>query len=590
MLCQLFDTQARTGLTQDQHRLKAMQLLFHDQIQIDWYRRKVESVTRAQREGIKELCWSGATNSMKTTCLAAVALTKWWENPDSTTIYIASPYKHATQTNLWARIVEQFSAAKERHPHLPGRLVSSQAKIVQYDRNPLSFIQVVTVDEIGKLVGKKSRRFNEGLFVIMIDESPNLPGGGTEMMQVLDNLRGVPNFLLIYAGNFADTMDFMGRMAEPPGGYESLKGQEDTLREYYTKRRGLVCRFDGHDSENYHSGKDIYDFITTLEYLGDLAHTTGGTSSPGYMRFARSFPVFDVGEFRVTNLGKIEAGGAETAAKFTDEELVLISFCDPGFGGDACVVQDLRFGFELREGRRRQVLELDGPPITVPIDVNLRDSNGVKVSADTQIVMWHKAHCEAKGIPAANSGFDGSMRSGIVHAYASQWSVEVVPIDSQGEATERIFDPKNKKRWRDEVFNFTSEHWFSAGLLIQSGQLRGLQNSPAAKEQLCKRPWLWKGDRKQIQPKIKFKADNQSKSPNEADAVCGGIELARRRGMSVTIMQGPGVGAIRMFQEMRERRAKMAEVKRILGGNKLQRGQLHGIQLASTNGRHHLNS
>lgn len=591
MLAQTPGVEKKTGLTQHEHRLKSMALLFPDRVQIDWYKRKAESFDRARRERIKEIGWSGATNSIKTSGLADLALTLWWENPDNTSIYIASPYRTATETNLWARVVEQFDSAKQLHSELPGKLVTSQAKIVQYDRNPLSFIQVTTVDDLGKLVGKKSKRFSEGLLIIIIDEAPNLPGSGSEMISVLNNLRGVPNFFLIYAGNFADPGDFMGQMAEPVGGYDSIRGREDELQEYYTKRRGLVYRFDGHNSENWRSGRDLYEFITTIDYLRDLAETSGGTASPGYMRFGRSWPVLDVSEFRVTNTGKIEAGRAEQRATFTGDALTLISFCDAGFGGDPCVIQDLRIGIELSAGSRPlQVCELSGPPIVVPINVNAKDSAGKPLSPEAQIVAFHKQHAESLGIPARNCGFDGSLRAGIVHQYASDWSIEVVPIDSQGDPTDRIYDAKSGKRWKDEVVNFTSEHWFAAGLLIQSGQLRNLVMSPAAKEQLCKRPWEWKGDRKQIQPKRKFKEHNLQKSPNEADALCGGIELARRRGLSVVVLRGQGVGAIKMLQDILRQKEQRAAVKQFMGGNKLPPGRLHGIKHKDFHGRPRLHS
>lgn len=579
-----------TGHSQHEHRLKAMERLFPDRVQIDWYKRKAESFHTARMEKIKEIGWSGATNSIKTSGLADLALTLWWEAPDTTSIYIASPFRTATETNLWARIIEQFNSAKDIHAELPGRLIVSQAKIIQFERNPLSFIQVTTVDDLGKLVGKKSRLFSEGLLLVIIDEAPNLPNNGSEMISVLNNLRGVPNFFLIYAGNFADPGDFMGQLAEPVGGYEAVRGQEDTLQVYRTKRRGIVYRFDGHDSENYREGRDRYEFITTLDYLRDLAETSGGTASPGYMRFGRSWPVLDVSEFRVTSPGKIEAGGAEKIAHFTGDALTLVSFCDPGFGGDPCVIQDLRVGIEAQDGRHLQVCELMGPPIIIPIDVNKHDATGKRMSPEGQIVAFHKAHAEALGIPPRNCGFDGSMRAGIVHQYGTDWSLEVLPIDSQGDPSERTFDAKNSRLWKDEVFNCTSEHWFAAGLLIQSGQLRGLIYSPAAKEQLCKRPWAWKGDRKQIQPKREFKKANLQKSPNEADALNGGIEIARRRGLQVSVLRGQGIDAIRMMQEIIRARETRAAMTRILGGNKLPPGRLHGIRSQDFHGRARLHS
>lgn len=584
LLANTVNVQRYTGLEQWEHRLNAMKLLWPDRQHFEWYRKKVQAVHEARRTGVKEVGFSGCANSMKTSSLADIPLTLWFENPDVTTVYIASPYRNATETNLWARVVEQFEAAKELHPYLPGRVIASQAKIVQYERNPLSFIQVTTVDDIAKLVGKKAKRFDEGLLLIEIDESPELPGEGAEMLKVLTNLHSVPNFLLLYAGNFASTDDFMGKMAEPRGGYDWIKGKEDELFEYRTKRGGMLYRFDGHQSENFKAGKDFTDIVCTMSYAQGEAERSGGTNSPGYMRFIRSWPVLDISEYRVTNSGKIDAGKAESPAHFTADTLQYFSFCDPGFGGDPAVIQDARVGQELRDGRKIPVFELDGPPITIPIDLKKG------VSPEAQIVAFHKQHCAEKQIPAANVGFDGSMRAGIVHQYAADWGIEVTPVDPQGPATERVFDSKSKKAWKDEVFNFVAETWFAVGLLIQSGQLRGLGHSPEARSQLCRRSWKWRGDRKQLQPKDEYKKHNQQKSPNEADALCGAVEMARRRGFNVLVLSGQGLGAVKLLQQIIAEREQKALVKQILGGNKLPPGHLHGIQADSFHGRSRLHT
>lgn len=562
-LAQQPDVQRKTGLTNHQHRMNAAKLLFPDRIHLDWYSKKFEAYDRARREGRKEVGFSGGSNSCKTSGLVDMPLTLWWENPQNTTIYIASPYRSATETNIWPRIDEAFNAAKELHPYLPGELLPSASKIRYEDgtgkRAPLSFIQVTTVDDLGKLVGKKSRRMDDGLLIIVIDEAPNLPNRGSEMLSVLVNLKSVKNLVIFYAGNFADPLDFMGKMAEPPGGYEAHRGQEDTMHEYVTKRGGLLYRFDGHQSPNVLAGKDIYDFVTTNEYIAGVAADSGGPNSPDYLRFVRSWPVLDISEYRITNPGKIEAGRAETTAIFNSERLIIVSFCDPGFGGDPCVIQDLRFGVEITDGRPRRVIELDGKPVVVPIDVNKRhptekgpDGTYRKVTPEEQIVQFHKEHTARKGIPPENCGFDGSLRAGIVQQYARDWSVKVQAVDPGGTATDRLFNNRSGRKWNEEVANFVSEQWFAVGLCIQSAQLRGLHLSPKAKEQLCARPWAWKGaNKKQVQPKTEFKADNAGKSPNEADALCGGLELARQKGFIIESMT-PNGGAIAVMSAMRQ--------------------------------------
>lgn len=589
-LAQTYGVEKQTGLTRHEHRLRAMAKMFPNRVPLEWRKRKVEAVQRVREKGIKELGFSGAASTGKSTDLADIALELWWEAPENTTVYIASPFRTATETNLWAVITEQFYAAKERNPELPGKLMPSATKIMLYERNPRSFIAVTTVDDLGKLVGKKSTNSEQGMLLVIIDEAPALPNNGAEVIEVLKNLRSVPNFLLLYAGNFADVNDAMGTLAEPVGGYEAMKGQEDTLFEWRTRRGGIVLRFDGHDSPNLHAMKDIYPFVTTREYLSDLALTSGGTNSPGYMRFGRSFPVLDIAEFRVTTLGAIEAGYADDpVVQWTSEPFILVSFCDPGFGGDPCVIQNLRLGVELRHGKRTRVAELMGAPYTVPIDLKKLGPDGKVLTPEAQIVAFHKKLAAELNIPARNCGYDGSLRSGIVHQYASDWGLKVQPIDSQGLASERIYDFKTKATWRDEMANFTSEHWFAVGLCIQGGRLRGLKSSPAARSAILRRPWKWKGAKKQILPKPEFKAMNSSRSPNEADALCGALELLRRLGFQF-FSPAANSGSVMSLLAKMQGEAEHAGKQLGSGGESLPRGQLHGMASEQSLNRGRLSS
>lgn len=596
-LAQTYGVEKKTGLTRHQHRMAAMAMMFPNRQVSDWRERRVESIQRCRDKRVKELGWSGSTSSGKTSDLADAILELWWESPENTTIYIASPTRIATETNLWGVIVEQFHAAKLQagkdasgQDVLPGKLMTSATKIVLMERHPRSFIAVATVDDLGKLVGKKSVDPRKGLLLLVIDESPALPNGGAEVIAVLENLHGVENFLLLYAGNFADTMDAMGTLGEPVGGYEAIKGQEDTLFEYRTRRGGLFLRFDGHDSPNIRNVGAHFKGLVTSAYLSELAERNGGVNSPGYMRWARSFPVLDVAEFRVTTLGAIEAGYADDPVLlYTSEPFILVSFCDPGFGGDPCVIQNMRLGIEMRGGKRTRVAELMGPPYTVPIDLKKMGPDGKVVTPEAQIVAFHKKMAGELNIPARNCGYDGSLRSGIVHQYASDWGLEVQPIDSQGLASERIFDFKTKSTWRDEMANFTTEHWFAVGLCIQAGRLRGLKASPAARSAILRRPWKWKGAKKQILPKPEFKAINSSRSPNEADALCGALELLRRLGFQFYSPSANSGGVMAMLSKMQSE-ADSARQLTVNIGETLPRGVLHGMASEQSLNRGRLSS
>lgn len=560
--------QRLTGKTEHHHRMEAMRMLFPSRTVHDWREKAIRSYWDAKRRKKKEISWLGSSNSNKTGTMADLLLELWWENPESTSIYITSPYEDATETGIWARIQEQFDEATGNNPWLPGKIVPSKNAIIMYDRNPLSFIRVVTVDAVGKLVGKKSKNFLEGIMIIAGDEMPEFKNGGKALLDVLKNIRSVPNFMLLGAGNFADINDLLGKLAEPDieGGYESLN--VDTDHEWDTVRDGIAIRFDGHQSPNIVAGNDYLPFVTTRAYLNDLAKQEGGTRTPGYYRYGRSFPMLDFNEFTVTNAVKVKAGGAYEELQWTSGSQTVGAHCDPGFGGDPCILTFWRFGDAYEFGTPIQAWELTEPPITIPVEVGKTDDAGRDVIIDTQIAEFCLAELDKRKIPHSHFSFDGSMRAGIVQAMMRVIGVNVVAIDAGGPATKRVLsgvkqivDPSEKqaekkkvKTAREEFSNFATEMHFAASSLIDSRQLRGLQLSREAVHQLCTRRWRWNGKKREIEPKVSnehgaraagwgYKLHSGGKSPNESDAIVGGIENARRLGLRLAGV-AMGVGGI----------------------------------------------
>lgn len=552
------------------HRRRGMEKLFPSRIWHEWRDDRIRSVQFCLEKRIQELMWIGSSNSNKSADMADIALALWWTKPEMTSIYVASPYETATETGVWAYILEQFDEAKTHNPQLPGRIRYSDNSIVYMDRNPRSFIRVTTVDQVGKMVGKKSRNADEGLLVIILDELPAFTAAAARaLLATIPNLWSVHNLLIIGAGNFAHTGDALGVLCDPleedvPGGYDGFDA--DKHFRWRTKRGGLVLRFDGLQSPNVKAGHDIYPFLTTIKYIGQLANSPGGLRSPDSMRFIRSAPVTNLDEYTVTNSERIKAGGAYDSFVWTADPIIKGAFVDPGFGGDPCVLQKFKLGWELRPGLApRQVFALWDAPIVIPIQIGLVEE-GVIVTPEVQIVRAVKKHCREQQIPDANIGFDGSLRASIVQAFAIHYSTSVVAIDSQGPATERSVSAaeKDEKRepvkWKAKVDRLVSEFWFVVALLIDSFQFRGLQLSPKAAAQLTSRRWDYKGKKKAVQTKEEYKQmlREQGKpveSPNEADAVVGCVEMARRLGLNLegVVIKGGSTATILTMIRERER-------------------------------------
>ena len=104
-------------------------------------------------------------------------------------------------------------------------------------------------------------------------------------------------------------------------------------------------------------------------------------------------------------------------------------------------------------------------------------------------------------------------------------------------------------------------HQFNTAAVIQRGQFRGADLISTAIAQICRRKWSARGTKKQIETKKEYKSGNQGKSPDDADVLCGGVEMAIRKGFAQMLRGRPqedgDVGAvIRKMQESEQFRRK----------------------------------
>lgn len=615
LCCRDMQTQKLTGRSEHEHRMAGQTLMFPNRIQHEFRERAFEGYHRVKTGNKKELMLLGSSNSNKTGSLADLAIYEWMVQPEATSIYITSPYEEASLVGIWARIIEQFDYVKAMHPELPGKLKESDAAIRMYERNPLSFIRVATVDQIGKLVGKKSQTFGVGTMIVIADELPEFKRGAEALIAVLKNLRSVPNFVLIGAGNFADVNDGLGQLAEPAieGGYEVLNVDLDL--EWETRRGGLAVRFDGHQSPNVKAGRDIIPIVTTIEYLKDLEKTEGGQNTPGYMRYGRSFPLLDANEFTVTNAVKVRAGGCYIKTHWGTGNLLFGAHLDPGFGGDPCMLVIWKTGIADVDGEELDTFELAEAPILIPIIVGAKDEFGNEMTVDDQIAVKTKAELDKRKIPYHCFSFDDSLRGGIVQAMMRKIGMGVVAISSGGSPTTRrlsalkqVKDPNEKtdgvkakkvKIAKDEYANFATEMHFALASIIDSGQCRGLQLSREAVKQLCTRRWRWNGKKREVEPKVSneegarlrgwgYKLHSNGKSPNESDALVGGFENARRLGFRMTGLVTQTGGALEILKQI-QREAQARHAMDLLKGNALPSGQLHSMESRTTSSRGRLN-
>jgi hypothetical protein len=522
-----WDIERSTGVSRHNHRLASMRLLFPHRTEHEWRNKMVWSWHDAREvRKLQEIGWMGSAMSNKTGTMGDTLLELFWEDPANTTIYVASPTKDATARRLWAELQRSFKIATEKWG-LPGTLRKGE---ITYGSDDLrAGIFMVSADDHGTLIGANNPDVTGGKLIVATDELPNIPGQAAELLSAIENLKMRKSFVFLYAGNFAEVDDGMGRAAMPAeGGYESL--DPDVDMEWLTARRGKVYRFDGMQSPNVLAKKDIYPFLTRWERVRQYLER-GETDTAEFMRWIRSFPVLGLEAKTVTNSIKISANFADTDPNWDGGTLIRGLTVDPGFGGDPCVAQPVTLG--KQRNSKSLTLDFSSPPLTIPIRVAKKgDPREKQKEAERQIVAWVKDYCERENIDPENVIFDGSMRSGIVQAF-NGWSSRVIAVDFGGSASGRQRDAMTKKTWHDEASNFVTELWMAMGDAIMSGQIRGLHRAVKAARQFCSRRWKWSGKKKQIIPKDDYKKMNEGQSPNEADACVLGLEWGRRRGLVI---------------------------------------------------------
>lgn len=111
-LASIYGVERLTGRTQAFHRAEALRWMFPSRISHPWRDQLLNAFQKCRSEGIKELMILGASNSTKTSTFADLIVEIWMECPEATSIYLCSPYEDATETGLWARVLEQFGGGR----------------------------------------------------------------------------------------------------------------------------------------------------------------------------------------------------------------------------------------------------------------------------------------------------------------------------------------------------------------------------------------------------------------------------------------------------------------------------------------------
>lgn len=501
-------------------------------------------------EGLIHHNSSGKTNSAATNVLA-----DWLNWSDCTTGLFCSTTRERLEDRVWGEVKKYFRLAKERYPWLSGQLIEGRQRILLDERlssvdgrdfrNGLIGVPAKKGDSyvgLGDFIGIKNKRVR-----LVGDELHLLPAAFVESISNLDKN---PDLKVIGLGNPKDTLDALGRLAEPAahlGGWDGGIDQTPGTKTWEIRRPNGICiQLPGSDSPNL-DGQLGIPLINQEQIDRDVAFY--GRDSLWFTMFNEGRMPRGHGSKRVLTRQACEKFGAFDPPIWKNPIRTRIAFLDAayrGVGGDRCVFGELQFGDESsddtgsiimssildqrpnRNGRRQIVALIETR--LVPINVSISEL------PEDQIVQFVKEQCAARDIPPENFYFDSGMRTSLVSAFGRLWSNAVNSIDCGGKPSERKVSVDIETSCRDYFFNFITELWFSVRLAVEAGQFRGLTDEVC--NEFCSREWAVVGANKiQIEPKYEMKK-KIGRSPDLADAVAVGLHGALRRGFVIATLSG----------------------------------------------------
>lgn len=501
---------------------------------------------------IDEFCKSriigimGPASSGKTREAADFARMLYYAFPRCTTILVSSTEREMLEMRIWGEIKRYHAEAKDRFPELPGHLISSKQRIITEpdddaiaDKDFRNGICGVPCKRGGNYVGLGSFIGIKNKIVILIaDEGQLMPKA---YVDAIANLNKNVNFKAIVLGNPKDTTDALGIICEPAseaGGWEGGVDQAGGTKTWKTRfPLGSCIQLVGTDSPNFDVGPNEPIPFPFLIKRTDIEAD-------------KAFYGEDSLQFRMMNEGRMQRGqgsrrvlthhlcekwNAMAQPIWTDNNQIKIAFLDAAYsaiGGDRCVFGILKFGIGQDGSQQwKQMIALHEISV-VPILPNSDES------PEEQIARYVKQHCEDNDISPQNFFYDGTGRSSLTLAVSRIWSPLVQSIEFGGKPSTRHVSKEIRVPAEKYYSKFVTELWFSVRLTIESDQFRGITLDIINEGSM--REWkMVSGNRIEIETKHEMKK-RMGRSPDMFDALCCGLEGARRRGFVIQRTLGIG--------------------------------------------------
>jgi hypothetical protein len=468
------------------------------------------------------ITWTGPAASGKSLAASLFALEYWMEEPDRTSVIMASTTKGALARRLWYYVQDLHSkippeAGRKGEPIYSEYLIRWRAGDKKNGIFGVAVEDGPIEEALHNLIGFHNKRV-----VLIVDEAP---GVREALFQACDNLSKNPEFKCVLMGNAESREDPHGRFSEPLGGWVGIDPNKDEQWETQggvAKGNGVCVFFDGRKSPavTEPEGPKTYPFLINQDQIDAALDYYKTEDDPRF--WSQSIGFWPPVTLKRTVL---------------DERIVLNNFVkepatwytsfrwcaafDPSYeGGDRKIFQPFKLGQLGPDQHSRWQIEFSTP---VELKISIRDEHEIHY----QIVQQCIDHCELLDIPPDRFGLGSSGEGGgLLSIFRREWGA-VHGIEEAGAVSNRPISNANPKPCSEEYDRVVTELWFGVREFAIHGCLRGMPEE--ALREFYTRRWEIQNHKVRLETKKELKKHFR-RSPDYGDAVAFCIELARRLG------------------------------------------------------------
>lgn len=515
------------GLGRFAHMKRSAQLFFPTVEWNPWMDEQGRSLcddSYAHRHGkvlSRFISWTGAAAAGKTHFAGLFAVLWWMCDPENSSVTLTSTSKAAIGQRVWPVIQKLFGEvvdpATGDHFEI-GHMVDSMKMLQAKKGDAKHSIYALAVEKgelqksINALKGRHTKRM-----MLVIDEANTTPQAVYETIPNM--LKGCSDFVCLVIGNAVSRYDNHGRCCTPKDGWGTISVDHERwptagVREWSIEP-GLCVHFDGEKSPNVLGKQTKWPYIYTYE---DFKRRKQDHASIQYWSQDRGFWAPEGTLSTVLSEVAVQKYDGEGRFTFLSRR-IPVAFMDTGFGGDNCTavfgtmgdIEGGKLGLQIDE---RLVIE---PTVESPDEI------------DYQMARRFIEECKKRGVEPRHAGMDatGTGRGAFAIA-ATEWGAELQRVEFGGAPSDLIASAEDPRPAKEVYDRKVTELWYSVREVLYARQLKGLYKDAII--QFCTRLYtLWA---KKI--KLDTKEDCKEKlgrSPDDADAVAGLVEVARRNGL-----------------------------------------------------------